>query len=1396
MRFWIVISFLLFSCRLFGQSIPTADIDLSSVRKDVIVVKIKNDNTAPGTNPKALKQSSNTPIPFSNAMKPLVSKSSKSTSILDGIYQIELKPGENLKDVLNELRANAEVEYAEPLFLEKLLQIPNDTLAHPTSGSQYYLKLIKAYEAWDITTGSSDIVIGISDTGIDFTHEDISPKIYTNINEIANGIDDDENGFIDDIHGYDFADEDNDAQCGNSYHGNRVAGLAGAATNNLIGMAGVGYNSTISPLKVFPDNSAFAFSAYDGILYAADNGYDIINLSWGSAGTFSQFYQDIIDYAVLEKNLVIIAAGGNSGVEEDFYPASYDHVLSVGWTDDKDNKAGSSTYSYFIDLVAPGQNITSSLNNNGYSTDSGSSYAAPIVAGAAALVKDIYPEYNAEQIMEVLRVTTDDIYTVNNNSNYEGKLGSGRLNIYNALTQDTLRSVRISDVSYSGKYEGYIFFDDSINVSLELKSYLDPITNGTAFISSPSPYLSINSEPIILNFSTSLQTKSFSTEGIYIQSNTPPNTKIPVRIDFADGSYKGFEYFQITTSPDVINLSNDNMGLTAAGNGNLAYSTSSKNSGVGLTWKNKTLVNTLGIMIGNAKDSISDNVTKSQGSNIRDNDFITTNYIKLRESDNADFFASNSFADSIAPNSLGLKVDQKMYAFTDTLLDDFIILEYRLTNLENDTLRDLSMGLFADWQLEVSTQDKGLVDPTTGIAYAYSENETLFAGLKIYGSSNPISQSIDLNSLDGNIPDMELNLTDSVKHELLSKSMFDSAGFAGMMGNDIAQVIASQKIKINPYDSKKITFFIAANDSFEKLKSSIELAEIQYEQILKNPPLEESLVSCNGASLVINPISGTNFRYYKDHLGQELIGSGDTLVIDNITSDTVFYLQNIDSTYATDISVLKINLVEKVAQFQMSADTIYLDHPTVNTVTFTDKSFAAKSWLWDFDNGNTGSNQNPIINFNKAGRYNISLSVETDQGCIDSDVQTLTVAQRPSLPEIENLTTCRGNTVVINDVADNQIKIYTSSAEEKPFFKGTEYVLDQVVKDTVFYISKLENGFESLKKKVEIKVEIPEANFYYIIDTTQISPAILLINDSDNSNDLIWKVDDEAIATSDSISLLIDKSTYNIKLVVTSILGCQDSTSMTLNFTTSPIPTINFEAPCYGESLTLQPKNGNVFGFYRDEALTDLIKKGGSLHLESVVAVQNIYVVGLDNALPSVPILISFEPIEFEFDIVAQPEILDLSSSKNAIFSTNSEDVIGWNWYLDGAYISALPEITILITEAGFHEIICESENNTGCISFDTVLYEVVTKIIQPLNREVSKNISIYPNPTSGKIYLEGIDEDCTIQIYDLTGKMIFTQFFNTTEIKSFDLTDKQSGIYVVHIASLTSNLTYQIILK
>src|SRR5690606_31262912 len=242
-------------------------------------------------------------------------------------------------------------------------------------------------------------------------------------------------------------DEDNDPTDVHN-HGTQVTGIAAARTDNKKGVAATGFNSKFMPIKVYTNVGTSFYDGYAAILYAAQKGCKVINLSWGSPGSHSRYSQDIINTVVLDMDVVIVAAAGNSNLNEEFFPASYENVLSVGNTlkdGSPDEKSPGSTFSPYIDISAPGTNVYTT-SGSGYGASSATSLASPGVARAAALVRARFPQLNALQVIERLRVTADDIYQIPNNKQYKELLGKGRLNMYQALVDSTSPSVRFRDM--------------------------------------------------------------------------------------------------------------------------------------------------------------------------------------------------------------------------------------------------------------------------------------------------------------------------------------------------------------------------------------------------------------------------------------------------------------------------------------------------------------------------------------------------------------------------------------------------------------------------------------------------------------------------------------------------------------------------------------------------------------------------------------------------------------------------------------------------------------------------------------------------------------------------------------------------------------------------------------
>jgi subtilisin family serine protease len=289
-------------------------------------------------------------------------------TISDIGVQVITVPKGQANEKVKAYRANANVAYAEPDFVAKAAGSPDD----PYLGYQWGLSKVEAPQAWDATTGSSSIIIAILDTGVDLDHPDLAGKIITNINFTNSTT-------VDDVYG----------------HGTHVAGIAAAATNNGIGVAGLGYSSSIMNVKVLGDDGIGYFSwVAQGIIWAADNGAQIINLSLGGSDTSSTL-ADAINYA-WSKGVVVVAAAGNNGNSSPFYPAYYPNCIAVAATDVNDILASWSNRGDWVDVAAPGVSIYSTMKNGVYWSMSGTSMASPYVAGLAALLFTTVSDTNGD----------------------------------------------------------------------------------------------------------------------------------------------------------------------------------------------------------------------------------------------------------------------------------------------------------------------------------------------------------------------------------------------------------------------------------------------------------------------------------------------------------------------------------------------------------------------------------------------------------------------------------------------------------------------------------------------------------------------------------------------------------------------------------------------------------------------------------------------------------------------------------------------------------------------------------------------------------------------------------------------------------------------------------------
>jgi subtilisin family serine protease len=382
-----------------------------------------------------------------------------------GAEHWKLGAGRTVEQAIAVLRGNPNVEYVEPNYIVQSELAPNDARYHElwgmnntgqtggTSGAD-----IDAERAWSISTGSHDVVVAVIDTGFDRNHPDLAANAWTNPGEIAgNNIDDDQNGFVDDVHGWDFVNNDNDPMDDNG-HGTHCSGTIGAVGNNGIGVAGVNWNVSIVGVKFLSaGGSGSTDGAISAIEYATSLGVDVMSNSWGGGG-FSQALLDAIRAAAAQE-IVFVAAAGNDNSNNDVsphYPSSYDspNVIAVAATDHNDAKASFSSYgATTVDLGAPGVDILSTLPGNAYGLLSGTSMATPHVSGAAALLRAVAPNTSAALVRQILMNFADDVPSMQGRT-----VSGGRLNAFFPIAEpDDVPPAAIVDLATTGATSNSLF---------------------------------------------------------------------------------------------------------------------------------------------------------------------------------------------------------------------------------------------------------------------------------------------------------------------------------------------------------------------------------------------------------------------------------------------------------------------------------------------------------------------------------------------------------------------------------------------------------------------------------------------------------------------------------------------------------------------------------------------------------------------------------------------------------------------------------------------------------------------------------------------------------------------------------------------------------------------------
>ncbi len=824
----------------------------------------------------------------------LQNRAGKRSQSLSRIMRIAFASSADPLRVASAVSRRPDVEYAVPYRVHRtsgtppaydltpaaaapLLVTPND----PRFPEQQYLSRIDAQSAWDIARGEDgDVVIAIVDGGTDWRHIDLRSNVWVNEGEIpGNGVDDDNNGLIDDVNGWNYANGTGDptgleATPENARHGTWVAGIAGAVTNNAEGISSAGWNTRFMPINTGSDSEEFdnlLFFGFQGIIYAAVMGADIINTSWGGIAPPDPFELDVIEFAY-EEGALIVASSGNENINSDevfVTPAGYDKVMAVGATFDRnDTRAGFSNYGVNVDLFAPGINILTTGPDNVYNAPGGTSFSSPLVAAVAALVKTHNPEFSVDEVRQQVRVTADDINGANA-SVYRGRLGKGRLNAFRALSELNWPSVRIASVDVeeiSGNGDGFVQGGERVGLDVAFTNILSPVAGLNLSLSADDSLLTFpKSEGSIASLAGGdTQTVRFEVD---VSSGTPQLHKAVIFVDMEAGDYTDRHVFSFTANPPAfLNHDSGSILTSITSEGNLGWVDTAGDItpfGAGFQFASTQLLFEGGLIVASGPTSVADAV-RGADPTVQEKDFVPTPDTPLQIISPGTSTAQEgrvSLSDAGADNPMELSIDQTSYVDTVAGRDQFAIVKYRITNHSTSRLDNLYAGLFFDWDISENGQtDIARFDADRKLGYVSNAANLSVAGAgtRLLSSNGPVT----FHAVD-NPDEIYDDFTKTEKWNFLSRE----TGTRSLDQTDASTVLGTGPITLLPTCDVEVAFAVVAGRGRGNFLAAADSAAALWIRELRPTP------AMNNAPRIT------------DTLGDATVAEGETLTFTFVGTD-------------------------------------------------------------------------------------------------------------------------------------------------------------------------------------------------------------------------------------------------------------------------------------------------------------------------------------------------------------------------------------------------------------------------------------------------------------------------------------------------------------------------------
>jgi subtilisin family serine protease len=771
---------------------------------------------------------------------------------LERTFEVRYDSGLDPAFVASKLNGLPGVVYAEPLQVLHTQLIPNDPLIGQ-SGADYFTALTLD-QAWNTTTSSADIVIAIVDSGTDYTHPDLAGKHWRNptpglaatlsplLSQVAN-----------DTIGWNFWDsgpinnpvQNADPKPNGSSHGTHVGGLAAANTNNGQGIAGSGFNSRYMVVRAggtVDEPTAIGYG-YPGILYAALNGADVINCSFGGPG-YSSFGADVVRFATSLGSLVVGAAG-NTNTETTFYPASYPEVLSVGSVASNNVRSSFSSYGFDVDVMSRGSSVLSTMPGTTYALNSGTSMASPIAAGIAALVRHQNPSWGPERVRQQIRSAANSSMYSLNASTFAFKMGNGLIDANRAVTT-SLPGVEVRNVVFLGPSGRKLGFNELGTMSFTLVNHGASTTSG----------FTVNG--VAMRTGIEVAGSGPLSPGVILPGDSV-RVSLPMRIlssfDFTQTPLiritmtdAGHSYSDFHVAPYTNFLYDDvavnRVRASFASNGTIGYENANNGTGgigfvptvdrSGTLDTLESLLYEAGLMISYGSETGTFVINQMRAGNINDAHFKPTSAFALSQPGVlADVDGIAMFNSSGYPTAPKVDVTQEVFAFDDAELNRAVLVKYTIKNSSATLMRSLRAGLFADWDIGQFEANTVGYSSTDSLLYAFSPSQTseypyvamaqLGAVSSVLAIDNAYQGLVDSLNFGTYFSTSDSRLDGYTRNEKLW-SLNAGKRKTSVQNTDVAMAVATGPYMVEPGQEVVVGFVLAFGETLDILKSQVAAA--------------------------------------------------------------------------------------------------------------------------------------------------------------------------------------------------------------------------------------------------------------------------------------------------------------------------------------------------------------------------------------------------------------------------------------------------------------------------------------------------------------------------------------------------------------------------------------------